>query len=159
MTTTSDTAPVPPVDAIKGEGDATPADPAPKRARGGRAPRKPKDDTAPRPPGRPVGSGTKKAKRADAAAGLYLTTAMGLDISAGLLAVPGFAGDAAAIRDHAADLGAAWAELAETNGTVAKWLDGLGQGNAWAGVLMAHLPLAMAIMANHAPAPIEAAAA
>lgn len=55
------------------------------------------------------------------------------------------------VASSAHDIAVAWDELAQKNPQVRKTLRKLTQGSAWGGVFAAHLPIAIAIMANHMP--------
>lgn len=55
------------------------------------------------------------------------------------------------IVENAEKIAQSWDELAQKNDNVRKALRTMLQGSAWAGVIGAHLPIAMAIFSNHAP--------
>lgn len=55
------------------------------------------------------------------------------------------------IDDNAVAIAEAWDNLARTNDNVRRVLRKLTAGGAWGGVLMAHLPIAIAIGSNHMP--------
>lgn len=55
------------------------------------------------------------------------------------------------IITNAHDIAVKWDELAQKNPNVRRTLRKLLQGGAWAGVIGAHIPIALAIMSNHMP--------
>ena len=55
------------------------------------------------------------------------------------------------IAENAHDIAVKWDELAQKNPDVRRALRKLTQGSAWAGVIGAHVPVALAIIAVHAP--------
>lgn len=57
--------------------------------------------------------------------------------------------DGEVIAAHAASMAHAWAELADENPTVRRFLMGMTYGGAWRGVVAATLPVVLAIAANH----------
>lgn len=58
------------------------------------------------------------------------------------------------IAENAVKIATAWDELAQKNDQVRKTLRTMLQGSAWAGVIGAHLPIAMAIFSQHMPGSI-----
>jgi hypothetical protein len=57
--------------------------------------------------------------------------------------------DGQVIELHAASMAHAWAELANENPTVRRFLMGMTYGGAWRGVIAATLPVVLAIAGNH----------
>lgn len=129
---------------------AAPVDdqPAPRRGRGrprkdgkapGSVPPAPKG-TAPKGPGRP----STRAQRATRVADLYGQLG-------GMLQFAGIASTRAlvvgsAMTANAGALGEAWATWAETNPRVAKLIDGMSFGGGAVAVLLAHLPIVLALI-------------
>jgi hypothetical protein len=99
------------------------------------------DSPPTRGPGRPPGSGTKRAKRADG-----VTAVLGL-IGTGV-AIRNQA-DAVAIFNGAPALADALANLAETNRAMARTLDALIETTGYTEVAIAVAAIALPIMANH----------
>lgn len=61
--------------------------------------------------------------------------------------------DAKAIVDGSEVVGEQWATLADTNETVAKYIDALSTSSAWAGAIASLLVIAIPILANHGKIP------
>lgn len=55
------------------------------------------------------------------------------------------------IDDNAVAIATAWDDLARTNPNVRRVLRKLTAGGAWGGIIMAHMPIALAIANNHMP--------
>lgn len=125
-----------------------PASPAEADAQLGDAPSTPPpepplaDDAAPRGPGRPRGSRSALAPRiADALTGLALPVALVNQA------------DALAIVEHAEPIAYALDRLAKENPAVKRVLERLLTSSAWGGVIVAVLPLVIAIAGNHGMLP------
>lgn len=58
------------------------------------------------------------------------------------------------IAENADTIAAAWDDLAQKNAGVRRALRKMVQGGAWAGVIGAHVPIALAIASNHMPGAI-----
>jgi hypothetical protein len=136
-------------------GDVAPLDDPPARAprRGPGRPRKdgkPAGSVPPAPkgaapkatPGRP----SSKAQRAARVAGMYEQLGGMLGFAGVVNARAAVVG--AAMSAQSKQLGEAWAAWAETNARVAKLIDGMSFGGAGVAVLLAHLPIALALTTN-----------
>jgi hypothetical protein len=60
------------------------------------------------------------------------------------------------ILDEAHNIAVKWDELAQKNDQVRKTLRTLTQGSAWGSLLMAHVPIALAVFATHMPGSVPA---
>lgn len=121
---------------------------APRRGRGRpRKDGKPAGSVPPTPKGaKPVGRPTSQAQRAKRVADLYSQLG-GILQFAGVASVKA-AQVGTAMSASANDLGAAWATWAETNPRVAKLIDGMSFGGGAVAVLLAHLPIVLALAAD-----------
>lgn len=103
--------------------------------------------TPTRGPGRPKKSAQLADQLAAQIAGLgAMVTALGSTS----IGTPAIEADGVAIIEHSTDIGAALAELAETNPKVKKALTASVSAGAWSGVLVAVAPLLLQIVGNHA---------
>lgn len=81
---------------------------------------------------------------------LYKMAAMGVDFMDGMRGnLDHNCGDT--IKDNAHDIAVKWDELAQKDDSVRKMLRMLTQGSSWGGLMMAHAPIALALLSNHAP--------
>lgn len=140
-----------PADSIAPAGPA-PAEPKPKRGPG--RPRKVAAEPAATeagPRGGRPGRKTTQEQRADKVAVMYGTLGEFAVFAAPFSPRAGEIG--AAMTKHAAKLGAAWAQWAETSPRVRKLIDGMAVGGGAVAVLVAHLPILLAIAAPAPEAP------
>lgn len=82
--------------------------------------------------------------RADAVGGVFQLAGMGLFMT-GQLA------DAQAVTEHGPNISAETAKLAESNDQIAAFIDKLAAVGPYTGLVMAVLPLALQLFANHRP--------
>lgn len=79
-------------------------------------------------------------------------TALYEQIGAGILLAASFVGNTSAMaageamQDNAAEIGAAWAKAADANDKIAKVIDNLTTGGAFGALLLAHAPIALAVI-------------
>jgi hypothetical protein len=122
---------------------------------------KPKRKRAPRNSGNPPGRKTSKALRAERVESQLIALGMSLSGLGVVTGQPAVMADGAAVAEHATNIAQSFAELAETNPRVAKFLDGAVGGSAWFGVALALGGLAQSVATNHGlfgelePAPAE----
>lgn len=86
---------------------------------------------------------------------LYKMAAMGVDFMDGMRGnLDHNCGDT--INDNAHEIAVKWDELAQKDDSVRKMLRMLTQGSSWGGLMMAHAPIALALLTNHAPGSLPA---
>lgn len=110
---------------------------------------------------RPVGRPSNHAQRAERVAALYdqlgSMAQMAIAVPLPELVALRIYGAGAAVSENAAPIGEAWATWADTSPRVAALIDGLSFGGGALGVILAHVPIVLAI-ANPGPVDPEVAA-